>query len=52
MAMTTANYVAGALAASASFSAVPHAPSTLAAPISLASSTVARPTPPERSGWG
>ena len=38
--------MAGALAASASFSAVPHAASTLAAPSRLASSTVARPTPP------
>ena len=38
--------MAGALAASASFSAVPHAASTLAAPSSLANSTVARPTPP------
>ena len=38
--------MASALAASASFSAVPHAASTLAAPSSLANSTVARPTPP------
>ena len=38
--------MASTLAASASFSAVPHAASTLAAPSSLANSTVARPTPP------